>query len=74
MLNGKNPIEDDTLTKKEEEGVTAEAKCLSGREEMGSRRQGQKLTINRKRDTYCTVTEEKRKDGVLIQTFLKGAR
>ena len=61
MLNGKYPTEDDTLMKEEEEGVTAGEKCWSGREEMGSRRQGQKLTISRKRDTYCTVTEEKRK-------------
>lgn len=57
----KNLVEDKRSVKEEKEGVIAGAMYLSGGEEMGSRRQGQRLTINRKRDTCSTATEEKRK-------------
>lgn len=54
----KNPIEDERLMK-EKEGVAVGAKHMSGREEKGFRRQGQRLAINSKTDGCCTVTEEK---------------
>lgn len=66
MLNRKIQ-EGERLMKQEKDRITAGEKYLSGREDMGSRRQGQKLVINRMRDTCCTVMEEKGGYGILIQ-------
>lgn len=53
----KNLIEDGILMK--EKGVAVGANHVSGREEKGSRIQGQRLDINSKTDIHCTVTKEK---------------
>lgn len=59
--------------KQEKDRITAGEKYLSGKEDMGSRRLGQKLVINRMRDTCCTVMEKKGEYGILIQISYMGA-